>query len=218
VVRDVRGTTGDVILTCSAGTEPYRVHVVIAPPNRVPGVSFIEADRIVSMDAFHPDARSGSWEELGGLGHAGAGAVVRTPLEMKSVDAGDPAAVRRAPSLTYRFATTTADDPATLTAVALPTFPITDENGVRIAVSLDGAVPRILDFAAPEYSQTWREHALTNAATVAIGDLHLPPGGHTLTVYALDPGVTLDRFELAFAGAQRAYGAVPETRVASGGP
>jgi hypothetical protein len=32
-------------------------------------------------------------------------------------------------------------------------------------------------------------------------------------VYALDPGVILDRFEIAFTGAPRAYGPVPETRV-----
>jgi hypothetical protein len=36
---------------------------------------------------------------------------------------------------------------------------------------------------------------------------------HTLTVYALDAGVTLDRFEIAFTGAPRADGPVPETRI-----
>ncbi|HZZ56586.1 MAG TPA: hypothetical protein VFE31_02060 [Opitutaceae bacterium] len=48
---------------------------------------------------------------------------------------------------------------------------------------------------------------------VTLSDLRLKPGAHTLTVYALDPGVILDRFEIDFAGAQRAYGAVPETRI-----
>lgn len=46
-----------------------------------------------------------------------------------------------------------------------------------------------------------------------ISDLRLALGAHTLTVYALDPGVTLDRFEIAFTGAPRAYGPVPETRL-----
>ncbi|HVW19690.1 MAG TPA: glycosyl hydrolase 115 family protein [Opitutaceae bacterium] len=213
VVRDVRGTTGDVVIACSAGTEPYRVHVVIAPPNRVPGVSFIEADRIVSLYAVHPDACSGPWEKIEGLGHVGVGAAMRTPLAMRSVDPGDAAAVRRAPSLSYRFATTTADDPAQLAVVALPTFPITDENGVRVGISLDGGPPQVLDLAAPEYSQRWRQNVLANTAVGTVGNLRLEPGGHVLTVYALDPGIVLDRFELSFAGAQRAYGAVPETKI-----
>ncbi len=34
-----------------------------------------------------------------------------------------------------------------------------------------------------------------------------------LKVYALDPGVILDRFEIAFDGAPRAYDPVPETRI-----
>ena len=43
--------------------------------------------------------------------------------------------------------------------------------------------------------------------------LRLAPGAHRLAVYGLDPGVTLDRIELAFTGAARAYGPVPETRI-----
>ena len=39
------------------------------------------------------------------------------------------------------------------------------------------------------------------------------PGAHTLTVHALDPGVILDRFEVAFTGAARADGPVPETKI-----
>lgn len=42
--------------------------------------------------------------------------------------------------------------------------------------------------------------------------LRLVAGTHTLTIYGLDPGVTLDWFEIAFTGAPRAYGPVPETK------
>lgn len=73
--------------------------------------------------------------------------------------------------------------------------------------------PSVLDFAAPEFSQRWQSHVLTNAAVEKVPGLHLTPGVHEVTVRALDPGVTLDRLELAFTGAPRAYGPVPETRV-----
>jgi len=95
----------------------------------------------------------------------------------------------------------------------LPTFPITSEDGVRLAVSIDGGPPKVLDFYAPEFSDAWREHAMTNEAIEKVPDLQLAPGAHTLTIYALDPGLTLDRFEIAFMGAPQSYGPVPETRV-----
>ncbi len=40
-------------------------------------------------------------------------------------------------------------------------------------------------------------------------------GARTLIAHALDPGMMLDRFEIAFNGAARAYGPVPETRITS---
>jgi hypothetical protein len=218
VLHDPIGATGDVVVTCSAGPQKYAVHLVIAPRNRVPAVSFIEADRVVSIYARHADARTGKWEVLDGLAHFGVGADIRTPLDLKSVRSDDPAAVLAAPSLSYRFATTTANDQAVLKAILLPTFPITSENGLRLAVSIDGAAPQVLNLDAPEYSEAWRRHALTNEAIGEVGNLRLAPGAHTLRVYALDPGMIFDRFEIAFAGAQPAYTAIPETRIQKTAP
>jgi hypothetical protein len=205
------GGAGEVIISGPAFKQPIAVHVHLAPPNPAKNVSFIEADRMVSIYATHADSLSGGWEVLEGLGHTGAS--LRTRLEMKSVDSTNEAEIRKAPAATYCFATTTTDDRATLSAVALPTFPITHENGVRIAVSIDHGPLRLLDFFAPEFSAAWREHVLSNKAIEKASDLRLTAGAHTLTVYALDPGVTLDRFEIAFTGAPRAYGPAPETRV-----
>lgn len=61
------------------------------------------------------------------------------------------------------------------------------------------------------YGAKWRQNVLDNQAVVALRDVPLAPGSHTLTVTALDPGVTLDRFEIDLAGASHAYGPVPET-------
>jgi hypothetical protein len=74
---------------------------------------------------------------------------------LNDIDPGDPAALAKAPSVAYRFAT-------------------------------------------------------------AAGEIHgldFKPGAHTLTVYALDPGLILDRLEIAFDEAPHAYGPVPETRI-----
>jgi len=63
------------------------------------------------------------------------------------------------------------------------------------------------------YGAKWRQNVLDNAAVVALDDLPLAPGSHTLTITALDPGVTLDRVEIDLAGSSHAYGPVPETRI-----
>lgn len=202
---------GLVTVRCSSAKQPIRIHINAASPAADKSASFIESERIVSMYATHTDERSAGWETLEGLGHTGAD--LRTKLDTKSIDPRDEAAVRNAPKAVYRFATTTADDKATLKLIALPTFPITTENGVRLAVSIDGAPLQLVDFSAPEFSEAWREHALTNEAIETMGNLKLRPGTHTLTIYGLDPGVTLDRFELDFTGAPSAYGPVPETAV-----
>ncbi len=206
-----RAGSGVVTVKCSAFDRPIPIHVRLASPSDVKGVSFIEADRIVSMYATHADSLTGDWQVLDGLGHTGAD--LRTRLDMASVNADDLAAILKAPSATYRFATDTTNDQATLSVVALPTLPITSDNGVRVAVSVDGGTPKVLDFDAAEFSAAWQQHVMTNAAMKKIHGLDLKPGAHTLTVYALDPGVTLDRFEVAFTGAPVAYGPVPETRI-----
>jgi hypothetical protein len=211
-----RQGAGVITVHCD-GTKPeLPIGVRIAPPYRVDAGEFIEVDRHVSMYATHANSVSAGWETLNGLGHTGAS--LRTRLDMASVNAADPAAVLAAPSAGYVFETRTGDDPASVSVFCLPTLPITSENRMRIAVSVDGAQPQVFDLAAAEFSETWKENVLTNAAVARLGNLRLAPGRHTLKVYALDPGVILDRIEVAFAGAHAAYGPVPETRVVQPAP
>ncbi len=50
------------------------------------------------------------------------------------------------------------------------------------------------------------ERVQSNAAVETVQNLRLKPGPHVVTIRALDPGFALDRLELAFVGAPRAYG------------
>jgi hypothetical protein len=164
------------------------------------------------MFASHADELHGGWQVLEGLGHTDS-AALRSGLNTPTVTAVNPAALQQAPRAVYRFATTTENDRATVRVIGLPMFPITSDNGMRVAVSVDGGASAILDLYAPEFSRAWREHALSNTVIQALPNLHLSAGEHILEVYALDPGVILDRLEIDFDGAPRAYAPVPETRV-----
>jgi hypothetical protein len=201
---------GIVMVKCANDARGFPVTVTIAPPP-APGASFVEVNRIVSMFATDADAKAGDWDVLEGLGHTGAS--LRAGLDMSSVDVADPAALARAPMARWRFATTNSDDPATVRVIALPFLPVTTRNGMRVAVSVDGASPVVLDFAAPEFSQRWQANVERNAAIGEVPNLKLAPGLHEVTERALDPGVTLDRLEVAFTNAPRGYGVVPETRI-----
>ncbi|MEI9886490.1 MAG: hypothetical protein WDN08_08295 [Rhizomicrobium sp.] len=82
-----------------------------------------------------------------------------------------------------------------------------------MAVSIDGGDPVVLDLKTSEFSATWKRNVLTNTAIGEVNNLRLAPGAHELVVTALDPGMILDRYEIAFAGSPRAYDPVPETRI-----
>jgi hypothetical protein len=199
---------GTVEFRCANTVLPLPVPVSIAPNNTVKNVSFIEENGIVSMYAGHADSVSGGFERIDGLGHTATS--LRARLDMPSLDVRD---IARGPSATFRFATTNAVDRADLKVIALPFLPISSDNGMRAAVSVDGGPPVVLDFNAPEFSARWSDQVATNSHTETLHDLALKPGAHTVTVTALDPGFTLDRLELAFDGAAQAYGPVPETRI-----
>lgn len=213
---------GTVTIQCSAAKQPVDVHVRIAPPENGKAASFIESQGVVSMYAKHADETIGPWHVLQGLGHTGAD--LQTDLDMRPVNANDPASLKNAPRLVYRFVTQAPDrnysfptniydETAIIKAFALPTFPFTPKGHVRIAMALDGGAPKVIDLSPEEFSAQWRKNDLRNAAVAKIIGQHIKPGSHTLTVYALDPGVTLDRFEIDFTGSSPAYGPIPETRI-----
>jgi len=213
------GATGGIVASCGTTKAHMPITVRTAPANMVKDVSFLEDNMIVSIYAAHADEKSAGWEVLDGLGHTGSS--LRSDLTMASVDPHDAAAVAAAPHVTYRFATVSkrgydlvAGERATLSVIALPIQPLTSQNGMRQAVSIDGGPAEVLDFTAAEFTERWRQHVLSNAAVEKLHGLELKPGAHTLTLTALDPGFILDRIEIAFDGAPLAYGPVPETRIA----
>lgn len=216
---------GLIHVQCSAGRKPIDVHVRVAPAVADKAASFIASQGVVSIYAAHADRMTGAWHVLDGVGHVDAD--VQADVDMAPVDPGDAAAMTKAPRLLYRFVTQApdrdysfpnyvTDQVATVRAVALPLLPANKGGESRIAVSVDGGERKVLDFSAPYYGARWRRNVLDNSASVEIPNVPLKPGSHTIDVTALDPGVTLDRFEIAFEGAARAYGPVPETRMVAG--
>lgn len=203
---------GSVDVGCDGQPARLRLDITIAPEFDTHEVSFIEVDHVVSIYAHNADTTSIGWSVVDGLGHTGAS--LRSAYTLSSLPL-DPSAeaIAGAPMATYRFATTTADDTATLRLIALPMLPVTAKNGMRVAVSVDDGPPRVLDLDTVEMSETWQRNALSNTAIAEVPGMALTPGPHVLKVYALDPGIVLDRIEIAFAAAPRVHDPIPETRI-----
>ena len=185
------------------GGEIVRVNLRLDPPGAagVPG----EHAHIVSVAAGRAAANP-DWELQPGLGSSGRS--LRARLDLAAREPGDIASV--AP-LTYDFATTT-DGGAALRLVALPTHPLTGDGRARVAYRLDGGALAVADFATVGRSDEWKRNVLSNTAVRAAALPRLKPGRHTLQVYALDPGVTLDRIDVVLDGAPDLYGAPPQTQ------
>jgi hypothetical protein len=137
---------------------------------------------------------------LPGLGSYGAS--VRSDLAQASV--GLDSAQSRAP-LEYGFVSHM-QGAARIKFVTVPAHALTSANGVRLAYSLDGGPLQLLDFETSGRSDEWKRNVLSNTAVRMREVPGLAPGQHSLKVYALDPGVILDRIEIAFDGAPDYYG------------
>lgn len=87
-------------------------------------------------------------------------------------------------------------DSLTLTLKFLPNHPVVEGEGLKVAVTIDGAKPVILDYATQGRSEEWKENVLRNQA---LRNVTFPANGkkrHRITVEALSEGVILDQLEI----------------------
>jgi hypothetical protein len=192
-------------LTLQCGGKTLRVNLqvrpaaaVIADAQQMPG----ERERIVVLPAGAA-APAGDWERQPGLGTSGQAMRARLDLPSRT-----PAALGGVTPLTFRFRTVS-DGGATLRFVAVPVHALTSEHGLRIAVQLGDGPLQTLDYTTVGRSDEWKQNVLSNMALRTSTVTQLRPGTHTLRVYALDPGVVLDRIDVVLDGAPDYYGMPP---------
>ena len=193
IAYDGKDGKGTINLTC--GDKKLTVKTAILAPvsDSLPG----EKNRIVSIPAGRAPANP-AWEVVPQLGSQGA--VLRSKLDLTDA----------APPLVYDFVSTS-DVGGAMRIVLLPTHPLTPAQGMRLAISLDGAPAQTLDFATIGRSDEWRENVLSNTAVRTLALKALAPGKHEIRLWAHDPGLILDHIEIDLDGATGHYGATPPT-------
>ena len=149
-----------------------------------------------------------NWERVDGLGHSGA-VMQAAGLKLPSVekDFGSQA------SLTYEFYLDKAVEEASVAIMALPTHPVTIENGVKVGVSVNGGPIQLLDFQTHGRSEEWKQNVLRNRAVKTAKGISLKNGRNTLEVFWVDPGVLLDVIKIkVHPELEEGYGLLPETK------
>ena len=187
-------------LALECGGKPLRLNAQVQGEHAqgLPG----ERERIVSLAAGAAAAGS-DWEPQPGLGTSGKAMRARLDLPGRSA-----ASLGKARPLEYRFQTRS-EGGALLRFVAVPVHALSAEHRLRIAVQLDDGPIETLDYTTVGRSDEWKRNVLSNTAVRSSALARLAPGVHRLRVYALDPGVVLDRIDVIMDGAPHYYGMPP---------
>jgi hypothetical protein len=117
------------------------------------------------------------------------------------------------PSLEYKayFFNT---GPARVVTALAPNLPFIPGRDLRYAVSIDDQPP-VMVTAIPRTHQasgrTWEEQVKDEAA-YASASVEIPaPGYHTLKIWAVDPGITIQKIVVDLGGAKASYMGPPES-------
>ena len=178
---------------------------------------FIENNRYVSIHASHfsriNNKRSGNWMLVPDLGYTGGCMETQAVSVKDSIHIVDTGWIRKNASfLEYDFFTFTPAE-ATVIIYTLPTHPLNNAFSMRYAVSVDGGQLQIVNFRTFGRSEEWKQNVLKNLAERKLSFSSIDKGKHTLRIYSIDPGVTLQNILIDLGGLKKAYGAIPETKI-----
>ncbi len=164
---------------------------------------YLEQGGVVSMPAGCPTSTASSGSliptPVKGIGYERDCLLMGQPFSRQAVKSLDDHACAR-----YDFYTFTGGN-ADVDIYALPVFGINKDSGTAYGVRIDDGIIIWTGMPSAEYSTPWKLNVIKNSA---VSSLRLPvgdPGKHTLTIYARDPGVVLQKVVLDFGGAKQTY-------------
>ncbi|MGH7240470.1 MAG: BACON domain-containing protein, partial [Candidatus Saccharimonadales bacterium] len=184
-------------LSISADDSIYNIKILVAPPikGKIHGDPIVEQDGHIFIQANEyikkkDYSKSRRWTAIEELGYSDSACGILPSPET------DTEKLRRA-YLEYRFYTYS-KGPAKITVFTLPTEPVNNKHGMRIAVSVDNSPKQIFSYKTKETSEQWKQNVLSNHARCHFNYNFSTPGWHTIKIYPWDPGVVLDQIMVNF--------------------
>ncbi|MBB1283713.1 glycosyl hydrolase 115 family protein [Flavisolibacter sp. BT320] len=181
-------------------------------PKLVTGNVFFEKDSLVSIEAEHwtrSVPTSGiKWKVIPDIGKTGSG-ITTFPATAR-------ATLPAAPRVEYDFYTASAGT-ATINLYFSPTLNFhNEEEGLQAAVSIDDGQPQIVSLNKEDknsISGIWNTWVANNIIIKKAEQPLAKPGKHTLKVWALSPGVVLQKIVVDLGGLKPSYLGPQETIV-----
>lgn len=169
---------------------------------------FIENNGTISIEAAHFSRNVGgniaSWKEIPGLG--------------RSVSAMHPVPVTATPQtpkmggpvLEYDFNIFYPGE-YTFSLHLSPTLNIYSDEGLEVAISVDGGEPVILNMHKGRSLEDWEESVRNNMTKVSTVQKIATAGNHILKIWMVDPGVVLEKIIIETGEHKKSYLGAPES-------
>jgi Glycosyl hydrolase family 115/Gylcosyl hydrolase family 115 C-terminal domain len=181
-------------VTVSSGQErptTYQLHALRLPITRANAQGFVESDGYVAIEAADTWQRMADdktrWEELPDYGRT------RSAMTVFPVTAESKTDSKAA--LEYRMYLYEAGEFQMQAAIA-PTLNFVPGRGLRFAVSVDDGPRAVVDGLEHNSQKDWEQAVSDGIRRITLSLAIANPGYHTLKIWAVDPGVVLERIVL----------------------
>lgn len=162
---------------------------------------FIEADGAVAIEAEHfskaQRVQGYGWEKIPEHGRALSSMSV-FPVPLQSF-----ANVSHAPWLEYSIYLLSAGE-IKVDALFAPSWAFGPGHGLQYAVAIDDETPQIIDLVQDRSDAAWEE-SVRSEVRIGTSAHTTNAGAHRLRIYALDPGLTLERIQINAGGLRASY-------------
>ncbi len=178
----------------------------ISRVNRENAEGFVESDGYVAIEAADTTGRGRDgaehWEELPGFGEThSAMTIFPVTTESKPKSAAD---------LEYRMYLYDEGN-FTLLAMLAPTLNFVPGRGLRFAVSVDDGPRTLVDALQNNTQKDWETAVSDGVKKVTLPISISKAGYHTLKIWAVDPGVVVERFIVSHGPLRPSYLGPPES-------
>jgi hypothetical protein len=179
----------------------YAILEKIEVPN-ITSKTMVACSGYISMEADQTakqvDEKDAHWMRIENIGRTGNGLTFFPPFPRGA--SFKPASAH----LEYDLYTT--DTGATKVMVyCSPTLPFNESTGLRYAVSFDNERPQIINLHANNSERAWAQSVSDNIRISSSEHTLLKPGRHTLKIWALDPGIVLQKIVVDWGGVRKSY-------------
>jgi hypothetical protein len=207
VPADSDGAAGTITVSSGEGRPMnFALRALRLPITRADAKGFVESDGYVAIEAADTWRRAADgethWEELPDYGETRSAMTVFPVTAESNTDSKA--------GLEYRIYLSDAGE-FQMQATLAPTLNFVPGRGLRFAVSVDDGPRTVVDELEHNAQKDWEQAVSDGVRHVSLPLTIAQPGYHTLQVWAVDPGVVLERIVVSHGALRPSYLGPPES-------